>query len=572
MSAVERAFSTVQTLLATSPPLKRGMFALDPSVIQPWSSKPQEPSNPYTVDTSDTVLTPDGLMWAETKDDFFRTSEDSGRALVSRSVAERLGIAEPKLDAEGNAITARPAVRTYTAPSSSVPHKRPRTPEPVPEPQAGGSAAAAAVELAAGGLAEKRIASDDLPEVLLVRARWNFYLDYHYNRTDAGWDPADEDEETMMYVRVLPPPRPFDEGEIDAQPKLGFACIDGDGPIGRGNSGAAWKCVFAPDVSTDGQACFKAVAKVENVSPGGLYRKDRVKQFMRDEAQTYTAFPDWMSDDHTGYAVVPKIDTPQPVSAIVPKFYGLYARADGRCSLERQLQRMQQSAKAQDAAPKPSSNDDDTAGGEAPATQVPDDETTSGIGNIVHGNAESGDGGVSDLDAKIDCTPSESPSACDPPPTIVGSEGACQQTADVSNDQQQGAQAVGGSQAGPGAEEGAGPTATASPTWRVTKLSQPILLMEDCGQPIVPCMLSEDEKKEIYSMVVRLHHSGFMQNSPYERNIVQRTEEADTEGGKPRKKFRMIDFGRGALIEQSRWTPDYQEGEVLEVLELDLKA
>lgn len=141
----------------------------------------------------------------------------------------------------------------------------------------------------------------------------------------------------MVYIRVLPgAPPPFSMSPSE-QPQVGFAHIEG-GYVGRGNSGTVWNCSFAPSLSSSDSSpgLFRAVAKLATTTGG--YSWDRVQQFTVNEAQTYCALPEWMSADMDAYAIVPPLARPQKACAIVPKFYGLYVRADDiRASLERHV-------------------------------------------------------------------------------------------------------------------------------------------------------------------------------------------------------------------------------------------
>ncbi|KAJ7667086.1 hypothetical protein B0H17DRAFT_258578 [Mycena rosella] len=75
----------------------------------------------------------------------------------------------------------------------------------------------------------------------------------------------------------------------------------------------------------------------------------------------------------------------------------------------------------------------------------------------------------------------------------------------------------------------------------------PILLLEECGSPIEPQHLSHDNKAECFSMFLRLHLSGFLQQSAFKANVVVQPGPLTVS---PQKRslelpsFRIIDFGR----------------------------
>ncbi|EMD36822.1 hypothetical protein CERSUDRAFT_51449, partial [Gelatoporia subvermispora B] len=81
----------------------------------------------------------------------------------------------------------------------------------------------------------------------------------------------------------------------------------------------------------------------------------------------------------------------------------------------------------------------------------------------------------------------------------------------------------------------------------------PILLIEECGDPIDSSELSLDDRCECYSHVVRLHHAGFVQNSFYVRNILVQPgplTRPPAERSREIPSFRIIDFGRGQIFDE----------------------
>ncbi|KAA1475651.1 hypothetical protein DENSPDRAFT_842457 [Dentipellis sp. KUC8613] len=82
------------------------------------------------------------------------------------------------------------------------------------------------------------------------------------------------------------------------------------------------------------------------------------------------------------------------------------------------------------------------------------------------------------------------------------------------------------------------------------KKPSPILLMEDCGVPINPKDYDLDTRTEIFSMALRLHFEGIVQNSFFTRNIVMQPGPLTLPPEKrsiDRPSFRVIDFGRAEL-------------------------
>ncbi|KAI0634600.1 hypothetical protein C8Q77DRAFT_1056782 [Trametes polyzona] len=99
--------------------------------------------------------------------------------------------------------------------------------------------------------------------------------------------------------------------------------------------------------------------------------------------------------------------------------------------------------------------------------------------------------------------------------------------------------------------------------------ASPILLMEECGNPVRPSKFTIDQRTECFSLILRLHYLEIVQGSFYVRNVMiqpgpltvrpsERTFDTPS--------FRIIDFGRGeswdSLLEemrQSRYAWDRQK-------------
>ncbi|KAH9485053.1 hypothetical protein JR316_0001959 [Psilocybe cubensis] len=89
----------------------------------------------------------------------------------------------------------------------------------------------------------------------------------------------------------------------------------------------------------------------------------------------------------------------------------------------------------------------------------------------------------------------------------------------------------------------------------------PLLLLEDCGQPIVPRNLSVDDINQSGSLIYRLHEEGWLHGSVARRNILRQpgplsawpseraANAAKRDGLGEKWSFRLIDFGRSKLSE-----------------------
>ncbi|KAF9785305.1 hypothetical protein BJ322DRAFT_989382, partial [Thelephora terrestris] len=78
------------------------------------------------------------------------------------------------------------------------------------------------------------------------------------------------------------------------------------------------------------------------------------------------------------------------------------------------------------------------------------------------------------------------------------------------------------------------------------KLS-PILLMEECGNPVDPDILTPDQRTECHSLFLRFHSQGYLHQSTYIRNVVIQPgplTRHPQERSMSTPSFRLIDFGR----------------------------
>ncbi|KAF7331045.1 hypothetical protein MVEN_02444800 [Mycena venus] len=96
----------------------------------------------------------------------------------------------------------------------------------------------------------------------------------------------------------------------------------------------------------------------------------------------------------------------------------------------------------------------------------------------------------------------------------------------------------------------------------------PILLLEECGEPIDPQSLLHDNKAECFSMFLRLHLSGVLQKSAFKKNILVQpgplTVPPQTRSMHS-PSFRVIDFGRAL------WRPTRNQKEWLDEREAEVK-
>jgi len=91
-----------------------------------------------------------------------------------------------------------------------------------------------------------------------------------------------------------------------------------------------------------------------------------------------------------------------------------------------------------------------------------------------------------------------------------------------------------------------------APKGKIWLKRSPILLMEDCGSPIVAGNLDADGRAECYSLLLRLHFANYLHNSFHERNIVIQPgplTRRPIERSMKTPSFRVIDFGRSLTFE-----------------------
>ncbi|OSD01008.1 hypothetical protein PYCCODRAFT_567466 [Trametes coccinea BRFM310] len=103
--------------------------------------------------------------------------------------------------------------------------------------------------------------------------------------------------------------------------------------------------------------------------------------------------------------------------------------------------------------------------------------------------------------------------------------------------------------------------------YRVPPLPTPILLIEECGEPIRTKDWNREQREKIYHLFERLHEDGFVQYSSFERNMLVQPGPLSV----PREQrsmnspsFRIIDFGRGEALSlgcRESWFSDWKSDE-----------
>ncbi|KAF8882003.1 hypothetical protein BD779DRAFT_1544377 [Infundibulicybe gibba] len=87
----------------------------------------------------------------------------------------------------------------------------------------------------------------------------------------------------------------------------------------------------------------------------------------------------------------------------------------------------------------------------------------------------------------------------------------------------------------------------------------PILLLEDCGTPVVTDQLDLDDRQECGSLILRFHDAGWTHGSVADRNVLAQPGPLSTlpifrnlPSHPERRSFRLIDFGRSAYWEDGK--------------------
>ncbi|KAJ7263132.1 hypothetical protein B0H12DRAFT_294139 [Mycena haematopus] len=216
---------------------------------------------------------------------------------------------------------------------------------------------------------------------------------------------------------------------------------------------------------------------------------------LRNEGKIYGAFPKHLQEDWCGLNLVAPIAHPVPVRAVVPKFYGYYVPVmeDVETARQKYARRYKEEMKATWREMRRVM--------EEAAAQAEKEKGT--------------EGGVKDVDG------------------AKGDEAKCK-------DVEEGMDKA--------LDEAALQQFMRSSSYQAWHRLSPILLLEECGEPIIPRNFTLDERSECYSLALRLHFAEFTQNSFYVRNILRQPGPltvAPSARSDKTPSFRIIDHGRG---------------------------
>ncbi|KAJ2915526.1 hypothetical protein MD484_g4875, partial [Candolleomyces efflorescens] len=220
---------------------------------------------------------------------------------------------------------------------------------------------------------------------------------------------------------------------------------------------------------------------------------------LETEADNYQQFPTHFFQHYTGYNVISPLHDPVPVGALVPQFYGYYVP---------------------DHAVQPTFWHERKKGGKAGSAKAETEDEKMDTDATAEGVANKGEAGE-ELAMDVDSEEDEP-------------------------------------------EEGENKPSD-DPSRLSFRYRSPILLVENCGESVGDSLdtMSADDRQECTSLYLRLHHEGWLHNSPYARNIVyqpgpvdasplERAQNATKRPDLRKTSFRLIDFGRTERMENGR--------------------
>ncbi|KAJ7196999.1 hypothetical protein GGX14DRAFT_472515 [Mycena pura] len=138
-----------------------------------------------------------------------------------------------------------------------------------------------------------------------------------------------EPTEDIVYYRRVFPAQNSGAGETatperSGSRRVGHLYLTRQSRVGCGHHSNVYRASFrlpAP-LETDSGGFVAVVAKV------AVPRRE-AREHLDHEAATYQSFPSHLAQEFCGYALVPNVKYPVPVSAVVPKFFGYYVPEHG---------------------------------------------------------------------------------------------------------------------------------------------------------------------------------------------------------------------------------------------------
>ncbi|KAK7017626.1 hypothetical protein R3P38DRAFT_3559692 [Favolaschia claudopus] len=303
------------------------------------------------------------------------------------------------------------------------------------------------------------------------------------------------------------------------------------------------------------------------------YPGDQARELLSNEGKIYSGFPKHLQEDWCGYNLVAPIAHPVPVGAVVPKFYGYYVPVMEDVEREKQetvrvwmetekVKRKERKeanrAKAKEARRKKRA-DEKKAAAEvktAQAAKAEGEEVSKAedkaSGSDGENNASEGQQSENDVAAEATVPAEDAQTskgeAKDDGDGGQADVGAVTEEAESDHEDDQVEDSDDDAKYDEDEELIALQYFQISASYKAWHRQSPILLLEECGNPIKPEKFTPDERSECYSLALRLHHAEFTQNSFYVRNILRQPgplTAPPSERSDKTPSFRIIDHGRG---------------------------
>ncbi|KAF7334530.1 hypothetical protein MVEN_02282800 [Mycena venus] len=294
--------------------------------------------------------------------------------------------------------------------------------------------------------------------------------------------------------------------------------------LGTGNHSA----VFRAGLRLPHQLSARSPTGEVTVAAKTGFSGDEARRLLNNEGKIYGAFPKHLQEDWCGLDLVAPITHPVPVHAVVPKFYGYYvpvmedverAKQEAVRAWKEKKKEKRHKMKEADAQARRRKKAEANRAKAEEAAKAEKEKAAEGGGQ--------GDSGAVGKDEGA-----------------TQSEDANEEEEDIGEEQEWDEE----EKAAREDEEDAVYFFTRSASYKAWHRLSPILLLEECGEPISPSAFTADERSECFSLALRLHYAEFTQNSFYVRNILRQPGPltvAPSDRSNKTPSFRIIDHGRG---------------------------
>lgn len=250
------------------------------------------------------------------------------------------------------------------------------------------------------------------------------------------------------------------------------------------------------------------------------------RQLLLNEGKIYGAFPAHLMEDWCGLNLVAPITHPVPVHAVVPKFYGYYVPV--REDIEREKQEAVRSWKEKKRGER--ADEAKARALEKAARAEKRKQAQAKLQNVASTDEEI-PANKPEGELAVVAAPSQNMANDDDGDSEEEDEEDEEKEEDEKEEEKEALRRF-----------------KLSGSYKAWQRMSPILLLEECGTPIVPITFTPDARSECYSMALRLHYAEFTQGSFYVRNFLMQPGPltvAPSARSTETPSFRIIDFGRG---------------------------